>query len=93
MAKKNVILMGRKISSHAIYSVSTKWKQRGGEMEKKENTMKIRTAYEKGSQTLSGCKLEAKDTDLSAVAHAIISLRKEKTGVISKIMESSLELE
>lgn len=61
-------------------------------MDQKENTMKLRIAYEKGSQTLSNCKLEAADEDLYAVANAIIGLRKDETGVISKIAESSLVL-
>lgn len=57
-----------------------------------KNTAKLRLSYEKGSQTLSQCKLTAKDTELTAVANAIISLRKDKTAEVSKIMESGIAL-
>lgn len=56
----------------------------------RETTAKVRIAYEKGSQTLNQCKLTAADSDLFAVASAIVGLRKDDEAVISKIMEADL---
>ncbi len=52
--------------------------------------LKFRLKYDKGSQTFSGCNPVTDDETLYHVAQTIISLRKDETVEITKIIESDL---
>lgn len=66
--------------------------QGGGKMavQAKEQKLKLRLKYDKGSQTFSQCDAQADDNSLYEVAMAIYSLRKDEDIEITKVVETEL---
>lgn len=56
----------------------------------KEQRLKLRIKYDKGSQTFSQCEPAADDNALYEVAMTISNLRKDENVEITKIMEADL---
>ena len=76
-----------------IYNVRTTPQQQGGEkmaVTSKEERLKFRLKYDKGSQTFNQCNPAADDENIYRVANAISELRKDEEVEITKITETDL---